>query len=74
MCIFALLGWLHETIERLLIIRGCSLKKKTKGQTRKHNMLMPLIANMHAVKRKFQAEVNYATIKQGDTVILPPSY
>lgn len=49
-------------------------KKKTKGQTRKHNMLMPLIANMHAVKRKFQAEVNYTTIKQGDTVILPPSY
>lgn len=49
-------------------------KKKTKGQTRKHNMLMPLIANMHAVKRKFQEEVDYATIKQGDTVILPPSY
>lgn len=49
-------------------------KKKREGRTRKHNMLMPLIANMHTVKRKFQAEVNYATIKQGDTVTLPPSY
>lgn len=33
-----------KTIERLLIIRGCSLKKG-KRTDKEHNMLMPLIAN-----------------------------